>query len=51
MPRKKPTKAKLISDQAVALADYAAKAFIAAEQLRIKRRRSSRFPWMGTSER
>src|SRR5262245_60003149 len=42
MARKKPTRsgnagrAKLLADQAVALADYAAKALAAAEQLQIK---------------
>jgi hypothetical protein len=48
MPRKKqtdPTKrAKLIADQAVALADYAAKALVAAEQLRIKTKAMEGFP-------
>jgi hypothetical protein len=48
MARKKqsrPTKqAKLIADQAVALAEYAAKALVAAEHLRIKTKAVERFP-------
>jgi hypothetical protein len=48
MARKKPTrtanKAKAIADQAVALAEYAAKALVAAEQLRIKTKAVERFP-------
>jgi hypothetical protein len=45
MARKKPTKmAKLIADQAVNLAEYAAKALVAAEQLRIKAKAVERFP-------
>src|SRR5262249_7365278 len=49
MARKKPTgttkKAKLITDQAAAaLAEYAAKALVAAEQLRIKTKAIERFP-------
>jgi len=48
MARKKqstPTKkTKLIADQAVALAEYAAKALVAAEQLRIKTKPVDRFP-------
>jgi hypothetical protein len=43
MARKKPTK-KLIADQAAALAEYAAKALVAAEQLRIKTKAVERFP-------
>src|SRR5215831_11027029 len=43
MARKKSTKRQL-ADQAVALADYAAKALIAAEQLRIKTKGVERFP-------
>lgn len=38
------SKAKVIADQAAALADYAAKALVAAEQLRIKTRAVERFP-------
>jgi hypothetical protein len=45
MARKKQTKkAKLITDQAVSLAEYAAKALVAAEQLRIKTKAVERFP-------
>lgn len=45
MARKKPTKkTKLIADQAVALAEYAAKALVAAEQLRIKKKAVEGFP-------
>src|SRR5262245_17716731 len=48
MARKKQTgttkKAKLIADQAAALAEYAAKALIAAEQLRIKTKAVEGFP-------
>jgi len=45
MARKKPTtEAKLIADQAAALAEYAAKALVAAEQLRIKTKTIERFP-------
>ena len=48
MAKKKQTsatkKAKLIADQAVALADYAAKALVAAEQLRIKTKAVEHFP-------
>jgi hypothetical protein len=45
MARKKPTKrAKLIADQAVNLAEYAAKALVAAEQLRVKTKAVERFP-------
>jgi len=43
-------KAKLIADQAVALADFAAKALVAAEQLRIKTKGVERFP-LDESER
>lgn len=45
MASKKPiTKAKLIADQAASLAEYAAKALVAAEQLRIKTKAVERFP-------
>ena len=45
MPRKKRrTKAKLIADQAIALAEYAAKALVAAEHLRIKTKAVEQFP-------
>jgi hypothetical protein len=48
MARKKQTntakKTKLISDQAAALAEYAAKALVAAEQLRIKTKAVEQFP-------
>src|SRR5260370_19601297 len=48
MARKKPTsttkRAKLLADQAVALSDYAAKALVAAEQLRIKTNTVEQFP-------
>jgi Plasmid pRiA4b ORF-3-like protein len=45
MARKKPAKkSKLIADQAVALAEYAAKALVAAEQFRIKTKAVERFP-------
>src|SRR5690348_988367 len=48
MARKKQTspaeKAKLIADQAAALAEYAAKALVAAEQLRIKTKAIEHFP-------
>ena len=45
MARKKQTqKAKLIADQAAALAEYAAKALVAAERLRIKTKAVERFP-------
>jgi hypothetical protein len=37
-------KTKLIADQAVALAEYAAKALVAAEQLRIKTKAVEQFP-------
>src|SRR5437660_53468 len=48
MARKKPIKKdKLIGDQAVALAEYAAKALVAGEQLRIKTRAVERFPMDG----
>jgi len=42
MARKKTT--KLLTDQAVALADYAAKALVAAEQLRVKTKVVEGFP-------
>jgi hypothetical protein len=42
--KKQPTKADLLADQAVALAEYAAKALVAAEQLRIKTEAVERFP-------
>src|SRR5262245_13588722 len=45
MARKRPTKkAKLLADLAAALAEYAAKALVAAEQLRIKTKTIERFP-------
>ncbi len=45
MPRKKRrTKAKLIADQSIALAEYAAKALAAAEHLRIKKKAVEQFP-------
>jgi hypothetical protein len=48
MARKKPTgtsmKAKPIADQAAPLAEHAAKALVAAEQLRIKTKAVERFP-------
>src|SRR5262245_30508751 len=45
MTRKRPTKkAKLIADLAAALAEYAAKALVAAGQLRIKTKTIERFP-------
>jgi len=45
MARKKQTqKAKLIADQAAALAEYAAKALVAAEQVRINTKAVERFP-------
>jgi hypothetical protein len=48
MARKKPTrstkKTKAIADQAVALAEYAASALVAAEQLRIKAKAVEGFP-------
>ena len=40
-------KAKLLADQAVALADFAAKAYIAADELRIKTKAVNRFPLDG----
>jgi hypothetical protein len=43
-PKKQTKKAKLIADQAAALAEYAAKALVAAEQLRIKTKAVERFP-------
>ena len=43
-------KAKLIGDQAVALAEYAAKALVAAEQLRTKTRAVERFPLDGNEQ-
>jgi hypothetical protein len=51
MARKKPSsttkKTRLIADQAVALAEYAAKALVAAEQLRIKTEAVEQFPLNG----
>ena len=45
MTRKKPTTpAKQLADQAAALAQYAAQALVAAEQLRIKTKVADRFP-------
>jgi Plasmid pRiA4b ORF-3-like protein len=45
MPRKKTsTRTKLLTDQAVALADYAAKAFVAADDLQIKAKAVKPFP-------
>jgi hypothetical protein len=48
MAKKKPTsaadKAKLIADQAAGLAEFAATALVAAEQLRIKTRAIEQFP-------
>src|SRR5215471_13886583 len=45
MTRKRPTKkAKLLADLAAALAEYAAKVLVAAEQLRIKTKTIERFP-------
>ena len=43
MARKKVTK-KQLSDQSVAIAEYAAKALVAAEQLRIKTKAVEQFP-------
>jgi hypothetical protein len=37
-------KSKLIADQAIALADYATKALVAAEQLRIRTKSVEGFP-------
>src|SRR5690348_9568387 len=51
MARKRSTrttkKARAIADQAVALAEYAAKALVAAEQLRIRSKAVERFPLDG----
>jgi len=48
MASKKPTsttkKTELLADQAIALAEYAAKALVAAEQLRIKTNTIEQFP-------
>jgi len=48
MACKRPTcstrKAKYIADQAAALAEYAGKALVATEQLRIKTKAVERFP-------
>jgi hypothetical protein len=42
--KKRPTKAKMGPDQAVALAEYAARTLIAAEKLRIKTKTVAQFP-------